>query len=61
LSSHRRTRQLLTSVASGDVNMTLHIRDVISVPETKPSLVVKVGEINDEQAVGLLPRVILLQ
>ena len=29
--------------------MTLRIRDVITIPETKPSLVVKVGEINDEQ------------
>ena len=29
--------------------MTLRIRDVISIPPTRPSLVVKVGEINDEQ------------
>jgi len=29
--------------------MTLRIRDVIDIPPTKPPLVVKVGEINDEE------------
>ena len=29
--------------------MTLRIRDVIAIPPTKPPLVVKVGEINDEE------------
>jgi len=29
--------------------MTLRIRDVIDIPSTKPSLVVKVGEINDDE------------
>ncbi len=36
--------------------MTLRIRDVIAIPETKPSLVVKVGEINDEQRKALHAR-----
>ena len=29
--------------------MTLRIRDAIDIPPTKPPLVVKVGEINDEE------------
>ena len=29
--------------------MTLRIRDVVDIPPTKPPLVVKVGEINDEE------------